>query len=399
MSQQLISHNSDLKQLRDEGYEVEISQSRNYLIVRNIPYVNPDKEIQYGDLVSAISLAGDKTIKPKTHVAFFIGNYPCDQSGKKLMQIYHSNDTKELDKDLIVNHSFSSKPSDGYKDYFEKMSTYASIISGPAHAIDPTVTPRSFKVIETKDGESVFKYIDTASSRAGINTISQKLELEKVGIIGLGGTGSYVLDLIAKTLVKEIVLIDGDKFSQHNAFRSPGAPSVEDLRDEIKKVDHFRKIYSNMHDNITAVGYFLNDDNLQLLEGMDFVFICIDGGEVKKTIVEKLEELDIPFIDTGMGIQEVDSSLLGILRVTTSTKEKRKHVWDNKRINFSESDINDEYTSNIQIADLNMLNAALAVIKFKKIFGFYTDYDKEHHCTYTIDGNALNNEEGECPKN
>ena len=47
--------------------------------------------------------------------------------------------------------------------------------------------------------------------------------------MGLGGTGSYVLDLVAKTPVWEIHLFDGDAFLQHNAFRSPGAPSLDEL--------------------------------------------------------------------------------------------------------------------------------------------------------------------------
>lgn len=62
------------------------------------------------------------------------------------------------------------------------------------------------------------------------------------------------------------------------------------------------------------------------------------------------------------------------------------------RCNTSGED-NNEYSRNIQIADLNALNAALAVIKWKKIFGFYGDLEHEHFSTYDIDGNHLNNED------
>ena len=51
----------------------------------------------------------------------------------------------------------------------------------------------------------------------------------------------------------------------------------------------------------------------------------------------------------------------------------------------------DVYSSNIQVADLNALNAAMAVIKWKKIRGFYRDFEREHHSTYTTDGNMLLN--------
>jgi len=84
-----------------------------------------------------------------------------------------------------VDHSFSSKPADGYRDYHHKMTTYADMLSSPAAALDPTATAKSFRVIQAEDPESVFEYIDTASSRAGIYAVSQKLELEKVAIVGL----------------------------------------------------------------------------------------------------------------------------------------------------------------------------------------------------------------------
>jgi ThiF family len=50
-----------------------------------------------------------------------------------------------------------------------------------------------------------------------------KLRLSRVVIVGLGGSGSHILDLIAKTRVRQIDLYDGDHFRRHNAFRSPGA--------------------------------------------------------------------------------------------------------------------------------------------------------------------------------
>lgn len=74
-------------------------------------------------------------------------------------------------------------------------------------------------------------------------------------------------------------------------------------------------------------------------------------------------------------INLVDDALLGVLRVTTSTSSRRDHVSARKRIPYSAGDANNEYSRNIQIADLNALNAALAVIKWKKLRGFYLDAD------------------------
>lgn len=392
MSRQLINRSPDLKKLQDEGYDIEIRGG--HLLLRQVPYVNARKEVKRGVLVAALRLAGEVTTAPDTHVIHFAGEYPCDQNGTALARIQHQSERKTLDRDLVVDHSFSSKPRSGiYPDYYEQMTTYAAILSSHAEAVDPMVTPRVFPVIEAEGSESVFHYIDTASSRAGIGAVSRKLEIGKVAIVGLGGTGSYVLDLVAKTPVAEIHLFDGDVFSQHNAFRSPGAPSLEDLRARPSKVSYLRARYSNMHRHIFAHERYIHASNIQDLRGMAFVFLCLDRGAVKKLIVENLEEFRIPFIDVGMGVQLVEGALLGILRVTTSTNDKRAHVRENHRIPFSEAIGDHDYATNIQISDLNALNAALAVVKWKKLFGFYHDLEKEHFSTYTIDGGSLVHED------
>jgi hypothetical protein len=71
----------------------------------------------------------------------------------------------------------------------------------------------------------------------------------------------------------------------------------------------------------------------------------------------------------------------------------RMHVRGKGRIPFGDGDAGNQYDKNIQIADLNALNAALAVIKWKKLFGFYADHEEEFFSTYTIDCNMLTSED------
>lgn len=54
---------------------------------------------------------------------------------------------------------------------------------------------------------------------------------------------------------------------------------------------------------------------------------------------------------------------------------------------------NDIYDENIQVADLNALNAVLAVGKWKKLNGVYADLEHEHFSAYTVDGNCIVNED------
>ena len=390
MSRELISRSGDLSRLQGEGYEVDIQYG--YLVIRNVPYVNSRCQIKRGLLASALELNNDITVRPGDHQVFFTGEYPCDNGGQPLTKIVNGNEQRRLGEELAINYSFSSKPLEGYRDYHHKMKTYVDILSGYARKIAPEVTAKTFAVIESNGADSVFEYVDNASSRAGISAASAKLESEKIAIIGLGGTGSYVLDLIAKTPVKEIHLFDDDNFLQHNAFRSPGAASKEELRAGYKKVEYLSKHYGVIRRGIRAHPVRIDAENVSLLQGMTFVFVCIDNGAAKLPIIEYLESEDISFIDVGIGIyfKERDAKIGGHIRVTTSTNGMRGCA--RRHIDFSEGDPGNVYEQNVQVAELNALNANLAVIKWKKLLGFYFDFDNEHHSTYTIDGNILSNE-------
>lgn len=391
MSQKPLSHSRDLKRLRDEGYDLEIRSG--YLLVKDVPYVNSRKEVKRGILVSTLTLAGNVTTIPDTHVAYFIGDHPCRSDGVEIDQIKNPGGGKTLVQGLVVNHTFSAKPSNPYPDYYAKVTKYVTILSGYAQVVEPGVTAKTFRPIEAAEAEeeTVFNYIDTASSRAEITSVTEKLaSVRKIAIVGLGGTGAYVLDLVSKTPVSEIHLFDGDTFLQHNAFRAPGAPSIDELKAQPLKATYLKGIYAKMRSGIVVHEAYVGAENVDELRDMTFVFLCLEGP-AKKLIVERLEAFGIPFIDVGMGIYLSEGSLGGILRVTTSTPTRRDHV--RNRISFSDDADRNEYDVNIQIADLNALNAALAVIKWKKLVGFYQDLDREHHSTYTIGGNMLLNED------
>lgn len=389
MSHPLISRSEDLLRLRDEGFDIEVRDG--YLLVKSVPYVNADGLIRTGTLVSKLTLAGDVTATPEDHVVLFSGEEPCDNNGGRLAKIINSSGHQVLAEGLEVDHTFSSKPPGGYPDYHVKMTAYVDMLLGYAQAIDPEVTARTYPVIAADDeDDSVFEYIDTASSRVGIAAIAKKLELSRVAVVGLGGTGSYVFDLVAKTWVREIHLFDGDAFLQHNAFRCPGAPTIDELIEKPSKVDYLFERYSSMRRGIVVHPEHVSEANVDLLGDMDFVFLCLDSGDAKRLIIERLEDFKVAFVDVGMGIYEQAGSLGGIVRTTTSTPDHRGLA--REHIPLSGLDQNNDYSQNIQIADLNALNAALAVIRWKKLFGFYADLENEHHSLYTLDGNHLLNE-------
>lgn len=389
----LTSRSPDLKRLQDEGFEIEVNDG--HLIVHHVPYVAPDRTVQFGVLVSELTMAGDITQPPSTHVVHFNGTTPCDRAGQPLNQVINGPSDSVL-AGVQTTFMFSSKPVEtgAYPDYYEKMTAYVAMLSSPAQELDPEVTARTYRVVPSEPQDSVFRYADTASSRAGIGTTTKRLaSIANVAIVGLGGTGSYILDLVAKTPVRQIHLFDGDRLFQHNAFRAPGAASAEDLQGAPLKVDYYSDLYGKMRYGIITHPVFVDEATVEELRGMDFVFLSLDRGSTKRLLVAQLEEYGIPFIDVGMGVVECDESLTGLLRVTTSVPGQRSHVHDRQRIPFADGGEHNAYARNIQIADLNALNAALAVVKWKKLFGFYADLGHEHNSVYQLDGNVLTSED------
>ncbi len=396
MSQKLVSLNTDLSRLRADGLDISISKSR-HLFVRDVPYVNAAKEVKRGIIASTLDLAGETTIPPAAHVIFFVGDPPCDENGSVLPGV-SPNTNQDLGEGFTPNHQISRKPTTGptpgkYADYYEKIKTYLAIICSPAQAIDHTVTAYTNPVVvPDQEDDSVFNYLDTAATKAGIVAVNRKLEGLKLAIVGVGATGSYVLDFVAKTPVAEIHLFDLDLFLNHNAFRCPGAPSLDDLSKKQMKVHYLADIYSRMRKRVIAHDCFIDELTIEQLKEMNFVFICIDKGTAKRLIIERLEEWGISFIDVGMGIQlGENNTLAGIVTVTASTVDKRDHV--SSRIALSDGEAPNEYSQNIQISELNALNAALAVIKWKKMCGYFDDTTKEHYCAYTIRSNHLISED------
>ncbi|MDD6581772.1 MAG: ThiF family adenylyltransferase [Bacteroidales bacterium] len=387
MLQELVNHNEDLRKLQNEGYELEMIGG--YLVIHHIPYVaNVNGALTAKDdgvLVAKLNLTGNKLDKPFDHTAFFKGLCPCNIDGSIISGLINNSNKQNLGNGLSVDHYLSNKPIDGVeKSYYDKIKRYESIISRPAEYLDQSLTAKTYKPIRPNNLDSPFKYIDTMSSRYDIQAINDKLKNERIAIIGLGGTGSYVLDFVAKTPVKEIHLFDGDVFSTHNAFRAPGAASFEELCLRQQKANYFACKYENMRDGIVSHAEYLTEDNIDQLLEFDFVFVCIDNGRARKLIIEFLGYNGKSFIDTGMGLCVNEDEISGIVRTTCCNSENFEAIKVN--IPLEEPKAVDAYKTNIQISELNALNAALAVIKWKQTMGFYyqVEQDSSNEIAFTI---------------
>ena len=392
MSRLLISRNPELRRLIDEGYEIEIRSG--HLLVHSVPYASSNKQVARGVIVSELSMATPDVLgRPSTHQVHFIGEHPCKADGTDLVQIRCQSGEFKLAEGITAQHWFSNKPKCGHYDsYYEKITSYVRVISSQARALDPSADARTFKTREPIEEDSVFLYQDTASSRAGIQRLAARFHQQRIAIVGLGGTGSYTLDLVAKTHVVEIHLFDADVLRPHNAFRFPGAISREVLDREITKVKYLSEHYSTMRRGVVPHEVMIHEGNVMELAEFDYVFLCVDRSDVRQLVLRALANTGVNVIDVGMGLNLTDDqeSIWGTCRVTASTPSTR----DVALARIPRADRDEElYGSNIQVADFNCLNAALAVAKWKRMCGFYLDDHDEYETTFSVNLNQLSRRE------
>jgi hypothetical protein len=93
--------------------------------------------------------------------------------------------------------------------------------------------------------------------------------------------------------------------------------------------------------------------------------------------------MGIPFIDVGLGLKRKNGSLNGMLRMTHYSAESAPVVRDKGLAELADNPDN-LYRTNIQIGELNALNACLAVIKFKQLRGFYFEELPTYHLLFEV---------------
>jgi len=370
MSLKLVSRNPDLQRLVDRGYAVAFDGA--YLVTRDIPYLQAGGTLAWGAIVTKLVFVTEETVQQDDHQIFFAGGHPHSLDGQPIRNLGGGATTlalSEASKDVVVERSFSNKPRDTgrFADFFEKIESYAGIISGPA--IDAHgANPFTFRVRMDEDSTSVFKVHDTLTSRAEIGDLAAKFEDEVLAIIGLGGTGSYLLDLAVRTPAKEVRGFDADDFHVHNAFRAPGRLDLEELGKPKAAVQAAR--YENFRHGLRLERKYIDRESSTELDGVTFAFVCVDKGAARAEIWDLLIGRGIPFIDVGLGLRRKGDGLGGMMRMTYVAAGDPRGL---RHKGYAEMATGGEdlYRTNIQIGELNALNACLALIRYKQLRGFY----------------------------
>ena len=363
-----------------------LSFEGDHLIVERVPYVTTAKVVAYGRLALPVIFSGDIVQDGAgDHRIWWIGEHPCDEMGQPLAG--PSPESHAITPELVASFMISSKPkgTGTFTSTYDKIVSYVRVISHPAKAVDPSVTATPGAGWTEVPSDLPFVYPDTGTARAGLAEFNERFRGHRIGIIGLGGTGSYILDHVSKTWVDTIDLFDGDVFDNHNAFRAPGAADIEDLKERPNKAEYFARQFSRMHRGITPHPFHITTENLDQLGDCTFVFLAAGESEDKSAILSWLRTRRIPAIEVGMGIRDEDGHLSGLLAVVNHFPDKPEQAV------AAATGLANDYDRNIQVSDLNCLNAVLAVGNWKKHLSYYASAEEADETVYKVFTGTIRN--------
>ncbi len=374
----LASRNPFVQDLRELGYHADFVGG--YFVLYGLPHLDEAGALQHGDLFSPVNLGAEGNIEGTgTHQIWWRGGRPYGPGGVEL-GVGAADNAVQVVPDVTTNLAFSLKLRDDnhqprdYVSFQEKIETYLDVIVRPAMAVYPGATP--LRGIERRlvEQDSPLRWPDTASANYGINDIADRLRGKNVALIGLGGTGSCILDFIARTHLESITLFDDDKVHIHTLFRIPGVIGKSAIGR--LKVEALALHYDAWHAGIAPVPERITAENIERLRGFDFVFVAVDDGPSRRFIVDWLSNADIPYVDCGMGLdRSFGGTLNGMVRITGVDRDAYDRTVDTPFLQTDNAKDN-EYRKQAQIVELNALNASLAVVRFKQHFGLYERADE-----------------------
>ncbi|VGO13683.1 Molybdopterin-synthase adenylyltransferase [Pontiella desulfatans] len=166
------------------------------------------------------------------------------------------------------------------------------------------------------DQECVFSDAESRNLQtfgAGTTAILKRL---KVGVIGCSGTGSIVVEQLARLGVGHLVLVDPDIVEKKNLNRVLNT-TEEDAVNERSKVDVLSDAIQKMgfETQVTRIATNLVAPKpIQEIASCDVVFGCVDGAEGRHILNRISSYYVIPYFDVGIDLQASEHG--GISQVT-----------------------------------------------------------------------------------
>lgn len=141
-------------------------------------------------------------------------------------------------------------------------------------------------------------------------TSEQDLRRAKVGVIGLGGGGSHVVQQLAHLGVGNYVLVDPDTIDETNLNRLV-AGTLEDVKRGMLKVDIAERVIRAVvaEANIGTHATQWQEVSREL-QTCDVLIGCLDAVAAKDQLDKFCQRFLIPYIDIGMDVHKLGTGFL-----------------------------------------------------------------------------------------
>lgn len=141
-------------------------------------------------------------------------------------------------------------------------------------------------------------YWEIASRQMSIVTKSQqtKFKESKIAVVGCGGIGGSVIEMLARMGVGELTLIDADEFDLSNLNRQL-LSTTETLRKSKSESGKERVRIINPYVKVNVFNEFLDEKNVEKLVGdCDIIIDALDNIVSRIILSRFAKENDIPLI-------------------------------------------------------------------------------------------------------
>ncbi len=126
-----------------------------------------------------------------------------------------------------------------------------------------------------------------------------------IAVVGCSGTGSPVVEQLARLGVGNLVLVDPDRIEEKNLNRILNS-TMADVQQKLFKVDVLARAVCSIDlgTNVVAINKNVIDpDVLKAVAGCDIVFGCMDGDEGRHFLNKLAAFYLVPYFDIGVSLQ------------------------------------------------------------------------------------------------
>jgi len=167
-------------------------------------------------------------------------------------------------------------------------------------------------------------------------------------VIGCGGLGGWIIELLARSGIGKLIVVDGDVFSESNLNRQILC-TENNIGQNKSEAAVQRVAIINSKVNAKSVPLFLNDDNAkEILSGCDIVFDALDNIPSRIILCRAASALNIPVVHGSI------AGWFGQMSLVMPESKLLLDIWKNQNVKGIEDEFgNPPFTPSI-IASLQV---------------------------------------------